>query len=483
MLLALAVIGTAAAEDLSVSSNVRGATILIDGVDTGFRTPAVISGLSPGSVHVEVVDQCKSGEGVAQIAAGKPNRITVDAAEKLATLLVEVTPAQAVVDVNHGKVKLAPNIPIGLPCGTYEIAATLAGYSSASYSLELAGGQELTLPITLDKLAMSTVEITVRPSAAAIYFDGREMGKDAVSLPSVYEGEHTLGARLKGYNDAEATIVVAGGDNLMFSVELARGDNDSEVKGVGGAGRASLSEGAKVVMDRSPAGASTSHSTSKSKAPPDDERLAEAESEPDEASERDDGQGVATPRDEPEDPQEPTEPTEPDDGSADEEDNLDEVPEEVAEPKSWSELHSESGSSTASRSSTSSTSKTTVKPKNSKAGLRAAGGTMLAVGALVAGGGGAYTYLQAADAYALYNEKLDAAGNASDDGAAERLRTQADEIYASTFQPKATAMYATLGVGGLVGATGLLLLVIDADGPVVVPAPGGGALVGWSGSF
>ena len=128
-LLFFAGIGLVYGEDLSVSSNVRGANIAINGEDTGFRTPAVISGLSPGSVEVEVYDQCRRGSARVNVAAGEANRISVEVADQLAQLTVEVTPPQAVVDVNNGKVKLSPNVPVGLPCGTYEIKAELRGYS------------------------------------------------------------------------------------------------------------------------------------------------------------------------------------------------------------------------------------------------------------------------------------------------------------------------------------------------------------------
>ena len=486
-LLFFAGIGLVYGEDLSVSSNVRGANIAINGEDTGFRTPAVISGLSPGSVEVEVYDQCRRGSARVNVAAGEANRISVEVADQLAQLTVEVTPPQAVVDVNNGKVKLSPNVPVGLPCGTYEIKAELRGYSSVSYTLELSGGQELKLPIELDRLGVSTVEISVKPSTATILFDGKEVGRDAVSLPSVYEGEHTLSAELKGYTPVEALVVVGDGDDLVFGIELGRGERDSAVSGVGGAGRAALAEGAARRMATTPA----------TPGPITTAKVAEPETDP-----LVDAGGDAPPTTSPE-PAKPPSPVEPepkvlaklgDDVEAGVlepeggEDDLDEVPDEVAQPKSWSELHAESSkpaakTTTTSQSSSKSTAtKTTSSGKNAKTGMRVGGGVMLGLGAVIAGGGGYYTYATAAESYTIYAGKQEAANDAAEGGAADRLQQQADEYYVDVFQPQATLMYGAFGVGGALAATGLLLLVIDADLPVVLPTQDG-AMLTWSTHF
>lgn len=303
MLALLSFLTYALAEDLSVSSNIKGLSIVIDGNDTGLKTPAVVHDLSPGTVLVQVGDNCRAGEATVEIGSGS-NKVSVRAEEALATLNVQVTPAQAVVDVNQGKVKLSPNVPVGLPCGTYEITASLKGYDPSSYTLELIGGQELTLPIELEKLGMSTVELSVEPRSATILFDGKEVGKDAASLPNVYEGVHTIGAVAKGYADFEAPIAVGDGDDLVFKISLGRGDLDGEVTAVGGAGKVALREGAKNAPPRT-----VSKSTSK-----DEDELADVpEKDVDEPDEPPPPKGRRV-ADEPDEPDEPADEPAGDDG-------------------------------------------------------------------------------------------------------------------------------------------------------------------------
>lgn len=64
-------------------------------------------------------------------------------------------------------------------------------------------------------------------------------------LPTVYEGLHTLAATGKGLNDLSVPVWVEGDNNLVFRMELGRGDAPGSVVAVGGAGRTALQEGAR----------------------------------------------------------------------------------------------------------------------------------------------------------------------------------------------------------------------------------------------
>lgn len=482
MLYLLPLLSFALAEDLSVSSNIKGLSIVVDGTDTGLRTPAVVTGLKPGRVTVVVGDACRAGDAMVEVESGRTASVNIRAEEQLATLTVAVKPAQAVVDVNNGTVRLSPNVPVGLPCGTYEIKASLKGYSAAAYSLELIGGQELELPIELERLGMSTVEISVEPRSASILFDGKEVGKDAASLPSVYEGQHTIGATLKGYDDAEAPIQVRGGDNLVFKIELARGDDDSVVKAVGGAGSEALAKGKANVASGA--------------AEPD-------ELEPDEAEPEDlEPEPVVKPttkstsKTQPkplEDAPDPDLLDDPDDEDADPNDDTVEPDAELAPVKSWSEKHSEAAKSEEKAEPVSKSSKSSKSAyddldsvakveKKPKAGQHAAGGVLLAVGAVAGGGAGIYFYTEAATSYDNYMAKQADADGASGDEKARKQKL-ADTYYTDEFAPKGNLMVGAFVGGGVIAATGLLLLIVDGDAtPFIAPAPGGG-MVGWSASF
>jgi hypothetical protein len=440
MLLHLAIFTAALAEDLQVSSNVSGLSIVVNGEDTGLRTPATVRNVGAGSTVVQVGDSCRSGTAMTEVRAGARNEVTVRAEEQLATLTVAVKPAQAVVDVNGGKVTLSPNVPVGLPCGTYEITAVLKGYGPVSYSLELIGGQQLELPIELERLGVSTVEMSVSPRSATLLFDGIEVGQDAAALPTVYEGQHTLGATAKGYNDLTAPVWVSGGNNLVFRLELGRGGSTGSVAAVGGAGSTALKEGSRrAAAEAMPESEDTEESEPVLAVLP-----REAEVLDDEVEEEPDA--------------------------------------ELAPVKSWSERAAESAAKDKEREGAGDNLDEPVRTTNPKTGLRVGGGVLLGVGALVAGGGGYYTYSLAAESFSVWDGKDKAADAATGDQQA-KLRAAEQDFYYNDFGPKNNLMIGVFGAGGALAATGLLLLVIEGDAtPFVAPAPGGG-VVGWAGAF
>ncbi len=426
-------IGAAIAGDLTVSSNVDGLSIVVNGENTGKTTPAVLRNVKPGQVTIQVGDLCRSGEVMVDLGADENREVDVVAEEQLAMLTVSVRPAQATVDVNNGDVRITPNVPVGLPCGTYEVSAILKGYSTSSYTLELIGGQELELPIELEKLGTSTVEFSVTPRAGTLYFDDREVGQDVASLPSVVEGRHTIGARAKGYNDVEATVDIGSGDGLVFRIELGRGDDAGDIVAVGAAGKTALALGAKA---------------------PDEG------DEPDEPDEPE-----AKPAEEPDEPAEPDEP----DG-------------DLAPVQSWSERHAAEARSSVGKAKAADLDEREA-PKNPKAGVRAAGGVLLGVGVAVAGGGGVYAWTLANEAYGTWSAMHAAAADATSETDQRRLQFAADDYYTEEFAPRGNLMTGLFAGGGLLVATGVVLFLVDGDGaPVILPAPGGG-LLGWSSSF
>ncbi|MSQ02775.1 MAG: hypothetical protein EXR71_12940 [Myxococcales bacterium] len=410
----------AIAGELTVSSNLDGLTIVLNGEDTGKTTPAVLRNVKAGRVTVLVGDLCRAGEATVDLREDEAREVEVFAEEQLAMLTVLVRPAQATLDVNGGVVRISPNVPVGLPCGTYEVSAKLKGYATASYSLELIGGQELELPIELEKLGTSTVEFSVTPRAGTLYFDDREVGQDAASLPSVFEGRHTIGARAKGYNDVEATVEVGGGDGLVFRIKLGRGDDAGTIVAVGAAGKAALASGAR---------------------------------------------GPGEPEEDGDAPEE--EPAEPD--------------EDLAPPKSWSERHAAETQPTGRAAPDEGLDGATV-PANPKAGVRIAGGVLAGVGAAVAGGG-IYAWMEAQDAYGTWSDMNAAAADATSEPDQRRLQSAADTYYTKEFAPRGNLMIGLFAGGGVLVATGVVLFLVDGSGaPVILPAPGGG-LLGWAGSF
>ena len=210
------------AEDLYVSSNVKGASILLNGVDTGFRTPATLHGVAPGAVEVAVELGCARGQSTVTVAAGMVTRVSVAATQQLGTLTLAPDPVQAKLFLDEAPFPGRVGSPVAVECGSHTVRAELYGYVPAVLAVDVEVNQDLTIPITLSPLGYSVLDLSVRPRDATLIVDNVPVGADAVTLPSVFAGGHTLSAELDGYQTVKTQVVVAEGESQAWHFELVR---------------------------------------------------------------------------------------------------------------------------------------------------------------------------------------------------------------------------------------------------------------------
>lgn len=472
----LILFAVAFAEELSVSSNVRGASILVNGIDTGLTTPAVVRELPPGMVQVTVVDRCHRGEAVANITKGQQGVVSVVATEQMGTLRVQATPDTATIDVDSGRLRVGAGMPVGMACGDHRLRISADGHAPEERDIVLAGGENMLLPVTLRRLGMGSVELTVAPRQAELFFDGTVVGSDAATVPSASEGEHTIAAKLEGYNPASRAIVVEDGDELQFHFELARGKERSLVDLVG---RTNRHEAAREEADREAlrqsAIAEAAAETARRKAEAEAERAAQEEEEERREAElqrqrdaesrrrrEEEARRSAAAREEKEEdePGEDEELPEDDDIELllDEEEDPGVLEPPAPPPRRPAEPR-----------------KAAAAPDPREVPLRIAGGVTLGAAA-GCGIGTAVAWGQAAQAHETWAAKDDQAHD-------PQAKDRANAYYDQNFVPAANAMVGLGVAAGVLAAAGITLVVIDGPGgPSVAPLPGGG-LVQWSASF
>lgn len=430
--------GFALAEDVVVTSNLEGAAIFLNGKDTGEVTPGTITGVRPGAIQVSVRDGCVSGTANVKVVAGQTAKVSLLAIEQGGSVVVRPTPTDAKVTVD-GKIVAKAGQKVSVECGKHTIKAEKDGYASASFTIDVAAEQAIDLPFELKKGALGSLELSVQPRTALLLLDGKEVGTDTVTLPSVATGDHTIGAEYTGYQSVEQTIDVGPGDDIAWHFELVR--NATKTKST-------------ATQLRGP--------------PPSDEPdTVDADGGDDEDLDSEDL----------------------DSGSED----LDEVPyylrdekeKEKAEKEKEKKASSSSSSSkeasskeASSKASSSSDRSTTKVDKggNPKTGLRVAGGVMTGLG-VVGGVGTVFLYNGANVAHDAWVTKDDAARASGD----PELKAKADAYYENQFVPKATLFYAGAGASAAFLATGVILFVVDA--PVLPSVVPGGGLLTWHGSF
>ena len=209
------------AEEIQVSSNIADAAILVNGVDTGLRTPARVP--APwGRAQVTVERGCERGEALVDVPRGGVGKVSVFAQAQSGWLRVELRPEAAALELDGNTFPGVVGVPVEVTCGRHSLRATREGYLPSIVTVEVGPGREETAAINMVAVAAGALDLSVTPREATIYLDGTPMGTGDLSIPTVYEGMHVVAARLDGWQPAEKSVSVRGADALAYKIVLEK---------------------------------------------------------------------------------------------------------------------------------------------------------------------------------------------------------------------------------------------------------------------
>ena len=489
----------ALAADVYVSSNVKGAQILLNGVETGVLTPGTVTGVAPGVVTLTVLGDCVRGEATTAVSSGVTARVSVTAVAQLGTITVRPSPSQAKLTLDDRPWPGESGAPVAVQCGEHTIAAEQSGYVPAVVTVDLHMDEDIDLPLSLSKLGMGTIDLTAQPRTATMTLDGRPIGEDAVSLPSVFAGVHAIGANLDGYKTATKQIVVADGDAQAWHIELAREGSKKESAvivvrpGRGG----ELAEGLDGGTDDELAAASVAEARA---AGDNAARMAAADAalqrRAEEARRRgagDSGAAAAVSRVDRAEAeraaQEQIERAEAE-RAAQQQSEVAEAERAEAEQARAAEARRKAALTAKAEVEAAEAAQSKPAPQRAVAkqsstptkgaGLKptqVAGITGMALGAGT-GGLTAYFYAESSQAYRIYNAKVESARSQHD----QQMAAGAQSYFENFVVPRRNALYLSGGATGALLVAGVVLVLVDETGPVVAPLPGGGML-SWTGRF
>ncbi|MEE2750134.1 MAG: PEGA domain-containing protein [Myxococcota bacterium] len=161
---------------LAVSASFNGASILLDGEDTGKRTPAVLTDLAPGPHVVVARSRCLGARAKVTVVAGVETAVDMAMVQGKGRLKISTHPRQAVITVDGVAIGNAPLISNPLSCGEHVVEANSIGHESVSRIVDLPAFTKRRIHLTLQPLppgaiaealvgATATVE-TAAPDAA-----------------------------------------------------------------------------------------------------------------------------------------------------------------------------------------------------------------------------------------------------------------------------------------------------------------------------
>lgn len=212
----------AAGGTIVVESPEEGLPIVVDGAPTGLLTPARIEGLAPGFHTVSVQGGCHTGSLKVLVEEGATQLVPLQLDVMEGELRAWTEPAGGAIVLNDQRLPPLhePGETWPVPCGTHSLQASLPGHHPTVLTIDIAGGERLDLPITLEPIGTATLVLGVEPRKAEVVLDGVPLGAGPRTVEGVVAGPHVLVVRLPEHREHEQQLVLENDQTLELSVVL-----------------------------------------------------------------------------------------------------------------------------------------------------------------------------------------------------------------------------------------------------------------------
>lgn len=206
---------------ISVTSNISGAGVLLDGKSTGMSTPCTLTEIPSGS-HIISLSKDKYAPRQYSITVedGKETKVDGGLDARFASVTVKsLEGADIFID---GSRKGSGSCMLDLMEGYYDIETTLAHHRKATRQVQIIAGQPQT--ITLNPTPIyGSLDIISTPRRASIIIDGKQYGQTPYTVEQLLEGSHSVTLSLEGYAPETRTVTISDGQTATVSATLQNG--------------------------------------------------------------------------------------------------------------------------------------------------------------------------------------------------------------------------------------------------------------------
>jgi hypothetical protein len=212
--------------NISVTSSPAGASIKLNGTDTGKITPYTLTDVSEGSNTVEVsLAGYKTASKPVTVVAGSTVDVDfqLEAIVNTGSIAVTSTPPGAEIKLDGTDTgKITPYTLTDVSVGSHTVEVSLAGYKTASKTVTVVAGSTVDVDFQLEvKVNTGSIAVTSTPPGAEIKLDGTAM---SLTTPNTFtgigEGPHIVEVSLAGYKTASKTVNVLAGTTVDVDFPL-----------------------------------------------------------------------------------------------------------------------------------------------------------------------------------------------------------------------------------------------------------------------
>jgi sulfur carrier protein ThiS len=222
---------------LDIRTSPPGAAISIDGKPIG-KSPAAQPIAQGPHVIVAALAGYRSESASVELRPGQSLPVDLTLEALLAGLDIRSTPPGAALSIDGKPIGKAPATQQITP-GKHLVEAALGGFKAASLPIDAKPGETMPVNIELAALPPPTLGIATVPAGAALFLDGKAIGKAPKTIEQARPGKHLIAARLDNYEPQSTSVDLQPGETSRVDLQLKmrRPDLQGTVKGAMSASR------------------------------------------------------------------------------------------------------------------------------------------------------------------------------------------------------------------------------------------------------
>ena len=211
---------TTATGSIAITSTPAGATILIDGADTGAVTNATLDGIAVGTHTVTLrKDGYVDATAEVTIEYNATATLHLNLARAIGSIAVTSAPGGAAIFLDGTETGEVTNATLTVPAGEHTVTVTKPGYADASATVTVGHDQTVPVHFALTEVTGS-IRVTSTPEGAAVFLDGTETGEVTNVTLTVPAGDHVVRVELDGYQAMAKTVTVTAGETAEAAFAL-----------------------------------------------------------------------------------------------------------------------------------------------------------------------------------------------------------------------------------------------------------------------
>ncbi len=204
---------------ISVTSNVTGAKVMIDGKDTGQRTPCTVQEVASGKHTVTIqMEQYAPLQQSVMVEDGKTAQLQADLSARFAKITIQSLEGAQI--YCNGTQIATTQYSDNMMEGFYDLEVRLAHHESVTRQVQVVAGQAQDL--TLNPIPIyGSLDVVSTPHDATVQIDGKEYGKTPLTVEQLLEGEHHVVLTAEGYTPETKTVTIKGNEASTLNVSLS----------------------------------------------------------------------------------------------------------------------------------------------------------------------------------------------------------------------------------------------------------------------